>query len=331
MNVAEEGAAEDTEDNKIKSSRQGAFYFCAKIGYMPPEETKEEPVQPPSIASESESVLPKIRTFKTDASIFIKENKVSDLGKATQNYVSQQNKTASAPQINYKKIFIIAGGTAILAVVGFVSYGFINGGGLQKPGPVVPAPKVAATFVQTESESDITFTQSDKGSLTNNIKTELGKQLKFDTAKNLKIKSGSGYISSRTFISSLGWAPPADFIDNLEPDFNLLIVYQDSGTAPVFIFKSKDFTKSFAALLDWEPVMWEDMKPFLDLSSIDVATFYRHPFSDDSIKNNDARAFLSLDGRLLFEYTFFNKKFIIISTSRDALALVLGRFMILPQ
>lgn len=273
--------------------------------------------------------LPKIRTFKTDASSYIQKNQVSDLEIASKTYISQEGGREKPPQTGYKKTFFIAGGIAVLALAGYFGYALISGR-FEPATPVIQGPKTPPKFVQTESETDISYIRTDQGSLANSIKNELGKQLQYGTVNTLRIKSASDYITSKTFISALGWAAPKEFIDALEPGFNVLIIYQASGNAPVFIFKTGDFIKSFAALLAWEPTMWQDMKPFLDLQSVDVKTFYQRAFVDDSLKNNDARAFTATDGRLLFEYAFFSKKFIIISTSRDALDLVLGRLLALP-
>ncbi|MDO8504835.1 MAG: hypothetical protein Q7S36_03205 [Candidatus Liptonbacteria bacterium] len=300
---------------------------------MPPEENLNQQAAPPAEPAPQkplpENTLPSIRTFKTDASSYIQQNKVSDLEIASKTYVSQEGKREKPPQINYKKTVFVAGGVAILIIAGFVGYAYINGG-LTRPEPVTVGPKAPPKFVQTESETEIALLPGDRGSLINAIKNELGKQLQYGTANYLRIKSGQEYINSKTFITALGWDAQKDFIDTLEPDFNALITYQSPANAPVFIFKTKDFTKSFAALLAWEPNMWQDMKPFLDLQNIDVRTFYQKAFIDDSIKNNDARAFKAADGKTIFEYAFFSKKFIIISTSRDALALVLERLLTLP-
>lgn len=303
---------------------------------MPPEENLDQRAAPAPQKPLPENTLPSIRTFKTDASSYIQQNKVSDLEIASKTYVSQEGRREKPPQINYKKTIFVAGGVAILAIAGFVGYIYISGG-LTRPEPVAVGPKAPPKFVQTESETEIVLLPGDQGSLTNAIKNELGKQLQYGTANYLSIKSGQNYIDSKTFITALGWEAQKDFIDALEPDFNALITYQSPASpasgpanAPVFIFKTKDFTKSFTALLAWEPTMWQDMKPFLDLQNIDVRTFYQKAFIDDSIKNNDGRAFKAADGRTLFEYAFFSKKFIIISTSRDALALVLERLLTLP-
>lgn len=296
---------------------------------MIPPKPEPQPEAAPSVEPPSESILPKIRTFKTDASVYIKENKVTDLEMATKTYVSQKDRAENTPKINYKKTFTIAGGIAFLALAGFIGYAFI-GGGLRGPEPIVQGPKLPPKFVETESETEIAFIHADSASLINAIKGELGKQFKFGTANNIRIKSGTDYLNAKTFISALAWNAPKDFADSLEPDLNLLVTYLGAGNAPVFIFKSKDFTKTFASLLEWEPDMWQDMKPFLDLSTIDVKTFYKRPFIDDTVKNNDARAFTTTDGKLLFEYAFFSKKFIIISTSREALEMIFGRLLILP-
>ncbi len=275
------------------------------------------------------SELPKIRTFKTDASSYIQQNKVSDFEMAAKTYISQKKTGGKLSQINYKKAIFIASGVAALALAGFFGYAYLSGR-FEKPAPVKRGPSTPPKFVQTETETDITFIKTDKGSLADSIKNELGKQLKFGTANTLWIKSGADFITAQAFIAAMNWEVPADFAEALEPNFNALAVYQGSGTAPVFIFKTKNFVKAFAALLEWEPSMWQDLKPFIDLNGVDVKTFYRKPFIDDTIKNNDARAFTTVDGRTLFEYALFSQKFIIISSSRDALGLVLERLLQLP-
>lgn len=290
------------------------------------------------MAEEEKGEIPKIRTFKTDTETYMQQSKTSQLEMTAKTYAAQKGLRAlreSLPQFNYKKIIYISAGVLILAAAGY--FGYLEFVKISQPQtPVVIQPQAPPKFLEVETSTDLSFSSGDMGSLTNNIKSALLQQFRYNSINYLKIKKNNVYIDAGEFIKALSWSPPKAFLDNLEPDFNTLIVYQNTANAPVFIFKTKNFAKTFGALLEWESrteggmAMWQDLKPFIDLSGVDAGALYRRPFEDDMIKNNDARVFKTKEGKLLLEYVFFSKKFAIISPSRDALDLVLSRFLALP-
>jgi len=305
---------------------------------MPPEENiKSAPPMPQGI--------PKIRTFKSDAQTYMHENQVTRLEMDTKNYVSQIAERWKIPTVNYKIYAYVLGGVILLAGAGYFGYQMYMGNISTKESDL-QKPQAYPAFLQAESETETIYSKADGGSLTNAIKTALGRQYKFGTINYLKIRQNENrpYLNAEEFIKIMLWSPPNSFLENLDPAFNVFVVYQDSvsaadrpNNAPVFVFKTKNFASSYAAFLEWETgnggkinTLWQDLKPFIDLQNIDPASLYRKEFEDDLIKNNDARAFRAADGRMLLEYALFNKKFIIISPSREALSLVLGRFIALP-
>ncbi|OGF82863.1 hypothetical protein A2924_01505 [Candidatus Giovannonibacteria bacterium RIFCSPLOWO2_01_FULL_44_16] len=302
----------------------------ATQGTAPPPQSS---AQPPG-----ESGIPKIRTFKSDAQTYMHENQVSRLEMNTKNYVSQVSERWRLPEVNYKIYVYVLGSVVLLAGAGYFGYQMYSGNisageaSLQKP---VSYP----SFLETESETEIIYSKADAGSLISAIKNVFGQQYKFETINYLKIRPGENqpYTNSGEFIKTMQWDPPKTFLENLDPAFNTLIVYQSLGNVPVFVFKTRNFAGSYASLLEWETgsewktdTLWQDLKPFIDLQNADPASLYRKTFEDDLIKNNDARAFRAPDGKLLLEYALFSKKYIIISPSKEALSLVLGRFIALP-
>ena len=305
---------------------------------MPPEENiKSAPPMPQGI--------PKIRTFKSDAQTYMHENQVTRLEMDTKNYVSQTAERWKIPAVNYKIYAYVLGGVILLASAGYFGYQMYLGN-ISTKEPATEKPRAHPVFLQVESETEIIYSKADGGSLTNAIKNALGQQYKFGTINYLKIRQNENqpYLNAGEFIKIMLWSPPNSFLENLDSAFNVLVVYQGSvsaadglNNAPVFVFKTKNFASSYAALLEWETgnaektnTLWQDLKPFINLQNIDPASLYRKEFEDDLIRNNDARAFRAADGRMLLEYALFNKKFIIISPSREALSLVLGRFIVLP-
>lgn len=309
---------------------------------LPEEQTHQvsppPPPPPPSQQSTPQQGIPKLRTFRSDAEIYMHENQVSRLEMDTKNYVSQTAARWQVPSINYKLYAYILGGIAILAGAGYLGYQYYPGT-LTEPTDSVAKHKPHAPFLQVEEETELLFSKADGGSLAAAIRATLGRQFKYGSINYLKIRTSENqpYTTSGEFIKAMQWNPPEAFAANIEPEFNAVVVYETPVNSPVFIFKSKNFTKTFAALLEWEngaggekSSMWQDLKAFIDLENIASKDLYQKTFDDDLIKNNDARAFRTPDGRLLFEYALFSKKFIVMSPSREALSLVLTRMIALP-
>ena len=93
------------------------------------------------------------------------------------------------------------------------------------------------------------------------------------------------------------------------------------------IFKIKKFEEAISSLLLWEPTLWLDFKPFL--KEEDIQNISKFSFQDEIIKNNDARV-LKNGNKIILGYSIFNKQYVIISTSRDAISIILERLITLP-
>ena len=127
---------------------------------------------------------------------------------------------------------------------------------------------------------------------------------------------------------ALAWQTPSEFLDNLRPDFNLLTVYGRNSRDIAVILKIKNFPSALASLFSWERTLWQDFKPFLQAE--DIKNISQFAFVDDIIKNNDARVFKNVNGKIILGYSIFSKQYVIISTSRDALSTILDRLIALP-
>ena len=62
----------------------------------------------------------------------------------------------------------------------------------------------------------------------------------------------------------------------------------------------------------------------------DVKTISQFSFADDIIKNNDARVLKNGVGKIILGYVIFDHKYVVISTSREALSTILERLIALP-
>ena len=266
--------------------------------------------------------IPNIRTFKTDAEVFMKEKKISQLDIARGAYSAGKDvlRTAPAERFNYK--IIIFAGLAVL-IVGLAAFFAFRLFFPATRAPAGPVEKPTANFLPVDGTKEIIFSEANPGALTSALLEERGKNLRFGTVVYfpVKILKNTGEEKSLEVFDltrSLGWQAPSEFLDNTL-DFNLLAIYGQNSRDIAVILKIKNFPSALASLFNWERTIWQDFKPFLQA---------------EDIKNNDARVLKNNPpaggDKIILGYVIFNKQYVIISTSRDALAIILDRLIALP-
>lgn len=283
--------------------------------------------------ADEDKELPKIRTFKTDTEEFVKEKKISQLDIARGAYTA--GRKADEIATSQKPVFYRAAVYSVLAalIIGTAGYfGFRLFSPAAEP-PIAETPKPFASFLQVENQKIISFAETNQGMLVSALNEERQKNLRAGTIvyfpiKITKVGGEEKFASAKEFSSFLNWQAPKEFLDNLEPDFNALIIYvQDSHDFAV-ILKIKNFAGALAQLFSWESDMWFDWKPFL--ADENIKNIPQFSWADEIIKNNDARVLKNGGGRVILGYSIFNKKYVIISTSYDALSIILERLITLP-
>lgn len=280
-----------------------------------------------------EREIPKIRTMRGDAEDLIKDRRVSQLDIKSKQYIAEkQERKIHFEELPLKKIAIFAAIILILGAGGYFGYKIYtretSGGGaaLEKP---KPPPKIVAA----DDEKILSFKEALPGGLVSKINEERRRLLRFDTIIYFPIEmeariGGKKFTDSRDFIKALSWRAPSAFLDNLFPEFNALIAHTSSSRDFSVIFRVRDFGRTVGSLIEWERVIAQDFKPFLEEE--DAKNLHQFAFHDEVIKNNDSKVFKNSSGKTILAYTIFNKQFLIISTSRDGLSLILDRLIKLP-
>ena len=262
----------------------------------------------------------------------MKEKRISQLDIARGAYRAGRDvlRTAPAERFNYK--IIIFAGLAVL-IVGLAVFFAFRLFFPAAPAPQSGAEKPAAIFLPVDGTKEIIFSEANPGALTSALQEERGKNLRFDTVVYfpVKILKNTGEEKSavaQDLARSLAWQAPPEFLDNTLPDFNLLAVYGRNSRDVAIILKIKNFPSALASLFNWERTIWRDFKPFLQAE--DIKNISQFAFTDDLIKNNDARVLKNSQGKIILGYSIFNKQYVIISTSREALSTILERLIALP-
>lgn len=266
--------------------------------------------------------IPKIRTFKTDAEIFIKERKLSELDIARSAYAASGGGLTEKIKLGWdlKKIAYFALGALAIALAGYFSFNYFFSAPAEPP---AEAYRAAVNFLPVDDKKELAFSKTNPGAFVGALLAEKQKQLRFDTVVYFPLA-----VSAQDFARLLSWNPPSGFLENLNPEFNTLIAYGQSSSDLAIIFKAKNFARALASLLEWERALWFDWKPFLE--DEDIKNIARFSWADDIIKNNDARVLKNGENKTILGYSIFNKQYVIISTSRAALSTILERLITLP-
>lgn len=274
---------------------------------------------------------PTIRTMKTDAADLIKEQKLSPLDIKTKTYIARSSVVSSDKPSASKKILYWGVALAAALALGYVVFLFLQQGTGERP--ILEKPKPPPQLLLADDEKTIVFNEVTPGELVEALRTERAKRLRFGTIIYfpLEFRTRLGdkkYAASQDLFKFLSWNPPAAFRDNASPHFNALVAYGSETNDIAVLVKTKNFSGTFASLLDWESRMWQDWRAFL--LGDDVMNISEFVWKDEIIKNNDARVFQNKEGRSVLAYSIFNKETVIFSTSREGLAAILERLIKAP-
>lgn len=115
----------------------------------------------------------------------------------------------------------------------------------------------------------------------------------------------------------------------------VLGVHGFRGGQPFLLFAVSSYDYAFDGMLAWEKTLLDDMGPLfgvlpreiLGSSSKDTTAETSESvivFKDIIIRNKDARAAFAPDGRIVFLYSFLDKKTLIFATNKDTLKFIMG-------
>jgi hypothetical protein len=178
-------------------------------------------------------------------------------------------------------------------------------------------------------ETTINFSKLDPGSLISAIKKELETQRKSDILLFLTLPQTLNEFSQFTGIKI-----PEPLLQNSHPSFNIFTAYHSGPSSLVFLIKTENFEKAYSSMLSWEKDMWQSFSQFL--STEDIKNISRFSFGDEIIRNHDSRVLKNeapsngAAEKEILAYAIFNKQFVVIATSREALSMVLQRLIASP-
>lgn len=136
------------------------------------------------------------------------------------------------------------------------------------------------------------------------------------------------FLNSTELLQNAGVKIPQNLTDNLTGYPTLGVLDTLGRNETVFLSPISDYERVFAALLRWEPAMLTDYQAIIPQDK--NLNTGKTAFEDTVIKNNDARALKNVENEIVLAYTIFNRKILIIASSKAAMEQVLERLISSP-
>ena len=131
--------------------------------------------------------------------------------------------------------------------------------------------------------------------------------------------------STQEIISTLSWRMPGSFARSIKE-----LTFGATANQPFLILEATSFDVAFAGMLEWERTLSADLSPVFGLPVVEsfdpsarTDTQVREAFFKDAVSSNkNIRLLFDEKGQDRIVYTFIDKDTILITTTRDALSVL---------
>ena len=272
--------------------------------------------------------IPTIRTMQTDAQIYIKKKNLSPLEIAAKTYA------ANPPRLGirqpYTRTIFLVLGVFVLIVASIAGWWFFLRVPTVTQLPSQPKPPVAV--VRAEEEVELAFSPTNLRQFLDALERERETARSVGSLVYFPVAVSNGetkrYIGAQEFFEAFEIKPPQSFLDTIQPIFYLFAYRGNERGSLAFVFRARSFERIFSSLLFWERTLPRNLHYFIPQNITPDAL--PRTFSDKIIKNHDARVLSGPSGTSVLAYALFDKSFVVLATSEEALAAVLERMIAVP-
>lgn len=286
--------------------------------------------------------LKTVHTYLSDMADTVRANEISviKVALAEQNKHEREDLYRKAEGTPTKKIFWVLGGLIIIAA-GIYGSTFIF---KEKVKNEIPEQiQKDESIISYDESSSIILADTD--SLINKINLNIRENSKLDKMDLIKIiklfKENNGQkenIGIEEIISKMKLNAPSSLVRSLS-NYYMVGTYtrnvtgssgiSDSIPKLFIIFQSKDYSYTYAGMLEWEKTLSSDMFNLFELNTTDsIDKIDERKWRDVIINNKDARVLFNEDNRPILYYVFVDKSNLIIADNQKTISEIISRLII---
>jgi hypothetical protein len=297
------------------------------------------PATPVPVTSPEAVHLKPMRTYESDVAEVLSHTHASSASMAIAEKKRQEKDQIASlkaaepksPSHAGKKIFILFICLILIGGGAYAAYYLYSQSALA---PIIQAPKPTATApaeprhepALIPADSQVTITADTPNSLA--VLARIQKEIATTQAPNtikeiIPVHSVDGRIIRLTapeMQKIMDVNAPDILVRSLAAPWMLGVYTDTDGSKSTFVVTTNNFFQNaFAGVLEWEKLMPDDLKQYLQTSTL------RGVFQDRIIKNKDVREYVSADGHVLFLYSFVSNDKMVMAGSEAALTEILTR------
>lgn len=287
--------------------------------------------------------LRNLRTFQGDAAEAIKKGNATILTVALAEKKRDQEREKEKPPVNpeTRKKFLTILISVILILLGAGSIYFLFRIQMNAPPP---------TTIQESEKTIVSYNQKISFDVDGATRDKLIEAI-ISQKTNFSLKVGEfGYIAltkkigeadfpatTAELFNILDTKAPGSLLRSFDSRF-MLGLYRDLNNEPFLLISISSFENAFDGMLKWEPSISDDVGAIFSRFTLPVVSAGEgttslavlNPvsvgkFSDETIKNKDARVLLSGQGETILLYSFLNKQTLLITSSEEVLKVLIDK------
>ncbi len=278
--------------------------------------------------SKGSEVIPVVRTFRADVDALMKKEATTKtqivMAEAARREARGESRVQEKDSSHLGKIIFLL--TLILAFILGVGAYVLLGTTLNIPLFSGADNNATTTPETTTAPAEILLTDSPREQILADISILFKKTILLakDTRKVIFLtkdaSGGSREATAQEFLTAIPERPiPTELLRSLDTSFTFH-VFSEQRLSGGFTFLSRSYPNTFAAMLEWEKTMTQDLLPIINpqIKRTEINTLRGRQFKDMRIENIDTRALSDLEGNIILIYALPDKKHLIISGSLEA-------------
>jgi len=263
----------------------------------------------------------RLRTFKSDVAEYIKDKNISvvDIASARAKKESPEKffgkkKKKENSNNNIIGIFLVFFVISAIVAVGFAGFLFVK----KQKEVTTPVIVLERPIISPDDEEEISIEQVKE---IQDFYIEKNKLLYFPIVKS--VQGVKKLVGSIEFFKDSGIKTSLGFFNVLENKFMLAkFRTAEDIESPMLILKINSYESAFAGMLKWEKRIAYDLGGLFNIKNLDSVDGI---FTDKEIKNRDTRVLVNNEDRIILIYSFVGKKYLVITTSEDAIKEIFKR------
>lgn len=282
----------------------------------------------PKTDADGTPIIPKLHTFSEDINDAVKNQNLTMTKMALAEIKKKEEKPEEkkSEPINKYKVFFLIFVSLFIIGLGLSFLYYFNQKKIEEAKLIVPV-VVEKELFRIDKKEDVATFKTIPRTVFGNIQKKYTETSQKSSIDKLNfIGDENKKLTSEEFFDYFDARIPNDLRNYLLPEYMFGLVTNETKSTPFIFFSVSSDEIALPAMLEWEKNMPQDLEQIFtrEVNQTSTSTALLPEFKDKIKLSRDTRAIEDENGDVFF-YTIYEKRNIIITSTKDALSLILDR------